>query len=434
MTTLTSKIQKPSIKVDMRIFNSCYRVVAREYRRHVWIYGGASGGKSNFVAHHLVLRALAGEAVLIARETQVSLRKSVWLEVRDAIQDMGLYTKFSQNKTELTFTSKVSLGSIQMVGCDSEDNIKSIKPLQQKGFTKLWLEEVNQISKSMLIQLNMRCRGKVAGGFKKQTFYTWNPTFEQHYINQDFLLKIGWNEDDTFFTDKNNMVLRTTYKDNDYLSAEDIAYLEGLAELSEYHARVYLDGKWGVLGENCFEKIGTCARDEVPEYLPWYAGMDFGWSDPTAFTLMKVDDDSRIIYVIDGFSDVKQDHVTISTKVKAKFKSYGINRGQPIYCDSEDPRLITQIRAQGLNSRDAQKPSGSVLNGIMIINTYTIVICEEFTKGVEAVNNYKWVEDQKTGKPTDKPSHLFSHIPDSIRYGLEPILQGFVKTTGGRRS
>lgn len=434
MTQLTSNnADAPNIDVDMRIFNTAYRRVVHEYRRHVWIYGGASGGKSNFVAHYLVLCALSGEAVLIARETQVSLRKSVWLEVRDAISDMGLYSKFSQNKTELTFTSNVSLGSIQMVGCDSEDNIKSIKPLQQKGFTKLWLEEVNQISKTMLIQLNLRCRGKVLGGFKKQTFYTWNPTFEQHYLNQDFLLKMGWDEDDSFLVNENNMVLRTTYKDNDYLSAEDITFLEGLADLSEYHARVYLEGKWGVLGENCFEKIGTCEREDVPEYLPWYAGMDFGWSDPTAFSLMKVDEESRTIYVVDGFSDAKQDHITISNKIKAKFKAYGINKGQPIYCDREDPRLITQIRAEGLNTRDAQKPAGSVLNGIMIMNTYTIVVCVEHKTAVEAVNNYKWKEDQKTGKPTDVPSHMFSHIPDSIRYGLEPVLQGFVRTAGGRR-
>jgi phage terminase large subunit len=230
--------------------------------------------------------------------------------------------------------------------------------------------------------------------------------------------------------DEKNLVLRTTYKHIRFLNEEEINYLEELRNISDYHARVYLDGLWGVLGDRVFEKIGKCSIDDIPIHLPIYCGVDFGWSDETAFTLMRVDVKNRFIYLIDGFAESKLDHIQMGNRIKVIFSKYNINVGQPIYCDSEDPRLIQQLSGTGVNARKANKPAGSVINGIMIMNTYTIVVCDSFEKGVNAINNYTWEVDKQTGKAIDKPSHTFSHIPDSMRYGLETLLTGSVETYG----
>lgn len=422
------------VEVNPDIFNDIYRQkVLPSLARHIYMYGGSSSGKSNFIAHHFVLCALAGEGCMVVRETKVSLRSSVWLELKAAISDMELGDCFKLNETNMTIISMVSAGSIQLFGCDDEDGIKSIKPLVQTAFTKLWLEEVNQIAKKMLIQFNLRMRGKSIGDFIKQTFYSWNPTYETHYINQDFLKPLGWKETDWFFEDETNLILRTTYKHNRFLAKEEINYLESLREISDYHARVYLDALWGILGERIFEKVETCKRSELPNGLPIHLGIDFGWTDPMAFTAMMVDEIARRIYIFDGFSEPKLDHLKISNRIKVMLTGYGIHFGTPIFCDPEDPLMIQQIKGQGLNAREAKKPPGSVVNGLMIMNTYTIIVVEDYAKGVEAVYNYTWLEDPKSKLPIDKPNHAFSHIPDSMRYGLERILQGVIQIFGGRR-
>ena len=62
-------------------------------------------------------------------------------------------------------------------------------------------------------------------------------------------------------------------------------------------------------------------------------------------------------------------------------------------------------------------------NGIQLIQKYQIIVhpkCVEFQK---EVSNYCWQQD-KNGKPTDKPDHEFSHGMDSMRYATGKVLVG----------
>jgi len=426
--------QETDININPDIFNDVYRdKVLGKTARNVYMYGGSSSGKSNFIAHYFIIFALSGEGCMVIRQTKVSLRASVWLELKGAVYDMGLEGSFKFNETNLSINCIDSAGSIQLFGCDDEDGIKSIKPMKQTAFSKLWAEECNQIAKNMIIQFNLRMRGAPVGGFSKQTFYSWNPTFETHYLNTDFLKPLGWKETDWYYEDENNIILRTTYEHNRFLAQEEIDYLQELRKISPYHARVYLDALWGVLGYRIFENIEIIDRVEVPKGLPFSFGTDFGWTDETSFAAMCVDEPNRKIYLFDGFCESKLDHIKISNKIKVIFNACGANSGSPVFCDPEDPRMIKQMSGQGINAREAKKPAGSVINGLMIMNTYTIVVVREYAKGVEAVNNYTWQEDKQSKKSIDKPNHAFSHIPDSMRYGLELILQGVTQLFGGRR-
>jgi len=415
-------------EVNTKIFNDDYIKLLNKKQRYIYIYGGASSGKSNFIAHFLVIRALAGEAILVARETQVSLRKSVYLEFKSAISDMDLNKYFKENKTELTFDSLISVGSIQMVGCDSEDRVKSIKPLKQTAFTKLLLEEVDGIPKNLVVQLNLRMRGKAIGNFSKQTYYVFNPTFEQHFLFQDFIIPLGFDPiNDWYYEDDENIVMRTTYKSNRFLADDEIEYLEKLKDISEYHYKVYLLAEPGVIGDRCFDDVERV--NDVPNNLPIYIGCDFGWNDKTAVSIMRVDVKNRIVYLIDGFAESHLDHIQMARKIKKLYSKHKINNGQPIYADSEDPRLIKQLSGQGLNVIKANKPQGSVLNGIMIMNTYQFKCL--WKEGYESLTNYVWETDKKTGKPINKPLHNdASHIADACRYGLETLLSGYTETFG----
>ena len=418
------------VQVDKRFFNSRYMPINTSKHRNIYCYGGSSSGKSVHIAMYLILCAYTGEGVLIARATKVSLRGSVWLELKGAIHTLNLAKHFKLNSTEMTILCKTSAGSIQMVGCDKEESVRSIKPLKQKSFTKLWLEEADGIPNNMFIQLNLRMRGKPIGGFRKQTIVSFNPTYEDHYINQDYMKPLGWNGiNDWDYDDGKNLIIRSTYKDNKWLDEEEIEYLEDLGKVSKYHEQVYLNAEWGVLGEHCIEHYEEWnGLFEDVQHLPAYIGMDLGWTDDLALSIMRVDSANRIIYVVDGFVGKKMTHIEIANKIKIYLERNNISQYHPIYADSEDPRLVKMIASQGVNCIGAKKPQGSVLNGIMIMNSYTFKI--KWNDAFKAFSNYTWIQDKKTGKSTQSPNHTFSHIPDSCRYGLEQLLTGFVNTYG----
>lgn len=417
------------IDVNPRIFNRKYYRAFGRFKRSNYIYGGSSSSKTYSIVQYIIIQALAGEAALVARATAVSLRKTIWVDFLHIISDMGISNLFEVNKTELYLKSKVSVGSIQLVGTDNDaDNVKGIKPNNGQGaFSILMCEEADQISKSAVIQLNLRLRGKKIGGYKTRAFYVFNPVFFLHWLFQDEIIKTGFDPyNDWEYEDEKTLILRCKYTDNDYLEQEEIDFLEGLGEKSAYYKQVYLDSEPGVLGDRVFENVEIIPRSAIPtsSKLKVAAGIDFGWQDPTAFTLMYVDHSERIIYIIDGFSKSKLDHISIAERIKVIYKKYGIsNRGVRIYGDSEDPRLIKQLCSEGLYVQDAKKPPGSVLSGLMVLNTYTIKVVDDLKDHCDSVQNYTW--KQKDGVAIDEPDHTWSHIPDSIRYGNEDILRGY---------
>ena len=93
------------------------------------------------------------------------------------------------------------------------------------------------------------------------------------------------------------MILKTTYKDNKFLTDEDIYALEH--ETDPYFYNVYTLGNWGVLGKVIFKNWRTeDLSDVIPSFDNIYNGIDFGVTDPNAFIrymLTKVK--SRYLYL-----------------------------------------------------------------------------------------------------------------------------------------
>ena len=65
--------------------------------------------------------------------------------------------------------------------------------------------------------------------------------------------KIGWTEEQKIYRDDDLLILKTTYKDNHFLTTGDINDLE--SEDDPYFYNVYTLGNWGVLGNVIFKKL-----------------------------------------------------------------------------------------------------------------------------------------------------------------------------------
>ena len=89
-----------------------------------------------------------------------------------------------------------------------------------------------------------------------------------------------------------------------------------------------------------------------------------------------------------------------------------------IIADNSEPRLIEELKAQGVNIKPTVKRKGSILSGIALMQDYEIIVDKNSHNIMREFNNYTWQE--RNQKPIDK----FNHYVDAIRYALQYLAQG----------
>ena len=124
--------------------NAVYLPYLDAPQRYQIYFGGASSGKSCFLATRLVLDTLSGRNTLIVRAVARTLRTSCWNEVQKALSRLGLTACFQVNRTEMTITARNNGAQMIFAGLDDVEKIKSITP-QRGTLTDVWIEEATEI-------------------------------------------------------------------------------------------------------------------------------------------------------------------------------------------------------------------------------------------------------------------------------------------------
>jgi phage terminase large subunit len=137
-------------------------------------------------------------------------------------------------------------------GLDDIEKVKSIT-FENGELTHIWCEEATEMQEADVNQLKVRLRG---GKSKKQIVLSFNPINIQHWIKKHFI------------DSKLATVCFSTYKDNKFLTEEDIKALEDLKYTDEYTYDVYCLGKWGILGKTVFDARAIQQRlENIPKPL-----------------------------------------------------------------------------------------------------------------------------------------------------------------------
>jgi phage terminase large subunit len=92
-----------------------------------------------------------------------------------------------------------------------------------------------------------------------------------------------------------------------------------------------------------------------------------------------------------------------------------------IFADSQEVRLIDELRRMGWNIRPSIKGRDSVNAGIDLLKRYKLHITKDSDNAIQEFRNYKWKED-KNGKMINIPIDGYDHLIDSLRYGTYSIL------------
>lgn len=390
-------------------------------------FGGSSSGKSFFLTDKIVLDVLDGCNYLCCRNVGNTIKRSVFNEVTKSISSMGLKQYFSINRSDMIITCKLNEKQILFCGLDDPEKVKSITPINGV-LERIFIEEATEVARAAYLQLKKRLRGK--SDKSKHIYMAFNPILKSHWIYQEFFKE--WQDDKNYYesdnygaTDKKKgmsiCILKTTYKDNVFLTAEDRALLE--EETDPYFYNVYTLGNWGILGNVIFKNWRVeDLTEKIPSFDKIYCGTDFGYSsDPNALIKLHIDKARKTIYVFDEWYQAGMSDDELVRVGKTFFGR------QYVACDSAEPKTIDYLVMNGVNAYPVQKGPDSINRGIRWLQGYQIVIhksCQNFKNEIE---QYHWQED-KYGKAMAKPVDANNHLIDALRYACEQeILAAEVK-------
>lgn len=398
---------KIKLKISKAVFNKAYLPFLYAATRTQIFFGGSSSGKSVFLAQRAVLDVAQGRRnYLITRKVARTIRASVFNEINKTIRRFKLTEYFNVNKSDMVITC-VNGYQILFAGLDDVEKVKSITP--QKGvITDIWVEEATETERNDIKQLQKRLRGLSKTG--KRLTLSFNPIIQTHWIYTEYFG--GWDDSKNLYQDEDLLILRTTYRDNKFLTDDDRAALEN--ETDPYFRAVYTDGKWGVLGAVIFKNWRVEDCSEVRKVADKFKnGLDFGFAeDPAAVVHAYYDKTRKRIYILDEIYEHGLTNDLLAERVKEL-----IGR-QYIVCDSAEPKSIQELKNHGVNALAAKKGKDSVNFGIQWLQQQEIIVDISCTNMKNELQQYKWKED-KEGNALPVPVDKFNHLLDALRYALE---------------
>lgn len=358
---------------------------------------------------------------LVIRKYYNTHRNSTRAQLIWAIDKLGVRSLWRIPKGENTLTFIPTGQQILFRGMDDPQSITSIT-VPDGYLCWVWIEESFQITKEEdFNKLDMSIRGKLPTELFHQFILTFNPWSDRHWLKARFFDN----------PDENTLAITTNYKMNEFLSESDIRLYEIMKERYPRRYRIEGLGEWGIAEglifenwreedfdiEELIEKNKNKRTDRGLTAFIQCCGIDFGYTDPTAFVALYADIKDYKLYVYYEMYGTMMEN----RKIAAKLIQDGFG-DCVIRADSEDPRTIRELSLLGLHGiRGAKKGTGSVLGGIQKLCDYEIIVSPRCQHTIESLCNYAWRKDRTTDQILPEPEHEFSHLMDALRYGCEDL-------------
>ena len=393
------------LNIHARTFSAKFLPLLNDYSHRWEIYKGSAGsGKSHFITQKIIIKALREKRrVMICRRYGTTMRNSVFKLFKDVIESFKIthLTRIKESDMSITLPNG---SEIIFVGLDNEEKLLSIA-----GITDVFIEEVYEVPKEIVDQLNLRMRGKAPN---QQIYMAFNPISAKHWL-YDFC------EGST--RPESSIYSESTFRDNPFLPDEYVKALEDMYRTNPNKARVFCDGNWGADVEGLVYKNHVLSDFDINELikqgLEVRVGIDWGFVDPTTVVVSLFDKSKKEIYIIGEFY---KRGATLE-EIKEGIIELGISK-QKMYCDGAEPDKVDYLRRNGFNAVSAKKGAGSVKAGISFLQDMKIICHESCVNVAAELENYVYLKDKKTGQYVeDSYDHDFSHTMDALRYSYSDL-------------
>ncbi len=290
------------------LINDVYLPYLDNKSRFLVLYGGGGSGKSVFAAQKIIARVKSEKPhrFLCLRKVGATVKDSIFAELKNVIFMDGMENEFRVNKSEYSITHLPTGNEILCKGLDEPEKIKSIQ-----GITGIWAEEVTEFTPEDLDQLNIRVRGEKKNYV--QFIFSFNPISEDNHVVKRFVIDKAY-EDCT--------VVKTTYKDNLFLSDQDKAVLEGFKLTNKLFYDVYCLGIPGIVDKS--NKFFYSFHDGIikeglteDRSLPLKLSFDFNIDPFTCYVYQTPDRKTAKIFDKIRLND--SDITQITDRIKAKY-------------------------------------------------------------------------------------------------------------------
>lgn len=379
------------------VITTATKKIANLKKRIKIIQGGTSAGKTIGILEVLIDKCqaedVAGDITSVTSESFPHLKRGGIRDFLNIMKSQNYYVDGRWNRTDYIYTFES--GAI-LEFFSSDQPAKTRGPRRKR----LFMNEANNMPFETFEQLEIRTTEEI--------YIDYNPTHE-FWVQLELLGK----RDDIDF-----IVL--TYKDNEALDPAIVATIEQRRNRPNW---------WKTFGEGLLGEIeGKIYKDwqiidgEIPHEarLERY-GLDFGYTnDPTSIVAVYRYNGGLILNQVTyqkGLSN-KQIADIFSNLPKAL-----------VIADSAEPKSIDEISSFGINIIPCEKGKDSVMWGIQLVQDQRISVTSRSIDIIKEYRNYTFVED-RNGKITSEPDHLFSHSMDAIRYAITSIPKLYKSETG----
>lgn len=375
----------------------------------VLTYGGASSGKSHGVVQKVVLKALKKwpypRKILWLRKVDRTIKDSIFADVLDCLSTWRLLPLCKVNKSDRTIN--LPNGAVFLFkGMDDPEKIKSIK-----GLSDVVMEEASEFTLDDYTQLTLRLREPKHKN--RQLFCMFNPVSKVNWTYRQ------WFAPDSVYDHNRVAVHHSTYKDNRFLDADNIATIEALKRTNPAYYKIYTLGKFATLDKLVFPTFERrrLHPDKLAQY-PSLFGLDFGYiNDPSVFIHVKADVKDKRLYVLEEY--VRKG--MLNDEIAKVIKQLGYSK-EIITADAAEKKSIAEIKRCGIaRIKPAKKGPDSIIQGIGFLQQFEWIVDDRCVKTIEELENYTYQKDRQTNEYINKPVDSYNHCIDAIRYAVEPI-------------
>ena len=266
------------------------------------------------------------------------------------------------------------------------------------------VEELTDVKDDTFKMFRTRLRQPGFPGF----FYSaTNPGSFGNWVYKAFI------DPETKITD--SAVVYSVSSDNRFLPEQYIDDLEQIKISNpEYYKRM-VAGQWGELDGIIYFLPPDQRVDKIPDrFERIIAGVDFGFTNPTAIYSIGILDDS--FFIIEEVYQYKMNSAEIVSMIKELNNKYNFDK---VYCDSARPEIIFDSQRAGLPARDSEKADfPGILFVKSLINTGKLFVSNNCKFLLREIDSYSWDKksQERTGK--EQPINSNNHGVDAIRYAL----------------
>ena len=237
-----------------------------------------------------------------------------------------------------------------------------------------------------------------------------NPDIPTHWLKTDYI--------DNPYPKARIKSFTFTIDDNTFLSKDYVESIKAATPKGMFYDRGIL-GQWvtgdGIVYRDFDKDKMVISREQVPDDLEYYVGVDWGYEHPNPIILLGDDKDGNT-YVL---ADYTKKHKFIDYWVRiAKNLQASFGRNLIFYADSARPDNVNEFQSNGLNCINANK---NVLPGIECVarkmREGKFYVIDTASSGLlDEIYQYAW--DESTGLPLKENDVRHNDRLDAIRYAI----------------